>query len=76
MGLFYNIRPIKAVYLDACLTGLGGIYCNQCYALPLSRNFNDYTIVHLWMFKILVDLKIWAFQWADCKVRINVTIWR
>ena len=30
---YYNPRSIQAeLHLDACLTGLGGIFDNQCYA--------------------------------------------
>ena len=70
--VFYDVRPISAdLCLDACLTGLGGVFGRQCYALPLPRDFHSYTIVHLEMLNVLVALKIWAYQWTNCKVRIQ-----
>ena len=57
--VYYDTRPIQAeLHLDACLTGLGGIFANQCYALPIQRGFNNYSIVHLEMINIVVALKI------------------
>ena len=47
------------------------MYGCQCYVLPLPKDFNNYTIVHLQMFNMVVALKIWAFQWTDSKVRIQ-----
>ena len=41
------------------------------YALPISRGFNNYSIVHLEMLYIVVGLKVWAHQWANSKVRIK-----
>ena len=68
----YDVRPISAdLSLDASLTGLGGVYGRQCYAITLSKDFNNYTIVHLEMLNVLVALKIWAYQWTDCKVRVQ-----
>ena len=57
--VFYDVRPISAdMCLDACLTGFVGVYGRQCYALPLPKDFNNYTIVHLETLKVLVALKI------------------
>ena len=36
---------------------------SSVYALPISRGFNNYSIV--------VALKVWAHQWANSKVRIK-----
>ena len=63
--VYYDIKPVQAeMPLDACLTGFGGIFDNQCYALPIPKNFNNYSIVHLEMLNIVVALKIWATQWS------------
>ena len=63
----YDVKPVQAeLHLDACLTGFGGIFDNQCYALAIPKNFNNYSIVHLEMVNIVVALKIRATQWA-CK---------
>ena len=70
--VYYDTRPVQTeLHLDACLTRLGGIFANQCYALPISKGYNNYSIVHLEMLNILVALKVWAHQWANKKVRIK-----
>ena len=66
--VYYDPRSIQAeLHLDACLTGMGGIFENQCYALPLPKNFNQYSIVHLEMLNIVVAVKVWAIQWSNKK---------
>ena len=70
--VYYDLRPVQAeLHLDACLTGFGGIFDNQCYALPIPKNFKNYSIVHLEMLNIVVALKIWAQQWSSKKLRIK-----
>ena len=70
--VYYDTRHIQAeLHLDACLAGLGGIFANQCYALPIQRGFNNYSIVHLEMLNIVVALKIWAHQWANRRLHIK-----
>ena len=65
--VYYDIKPVQAeLHLDACLTGFGGIFDNQCYALPIPKNFNNYSIVHLEMLNTVAALKIWGSQWS-CK---------
>ena len=54
----YTYKPVQTeLHLDASLTGMGGIFDNQCYALPISKTFKNYPIVHLEMINILVALK-------------------
>ena len=70
--VYYDVKPVQAgLHLDACLTGFGGIFLNQWYALPLPKKFNNYSIVHLEMLNIVVALKIWATQWSCKKLRIK-----
>ena len=70
--VYYDVKPVQAeLYLDACLTGFGGIFDNQCYALPIPKKFNNYSIVHLEMLNIVVALKIWATQWSCKKLQIK-----
>ena len=70
--VYYDPRPIQAeLHLDACLTGMGGIFENQCYALPIPKDFHQYSIVHLEMLNIVVALKVWATQWSKKKLRIK-----
>ena len=64
--IYYDPRSIQAeLHLDACLTRMGGIFENQCYALPIPKDFNRYSIVHLEMLNIVVALKVWTTQWSD-----------
>ena len=58
------------VYLNASLTGLGGVYGSFVYTLPIPRGFHDYNIVHLEILNILVACKIWASCWENKKVQI------
>ena len=50
---------------------MGGIFYNQCYALPIPKKNKNYSIVHLEMINILVAMKVWAYQWKDKKIRIK-----
>ena len=70
--VYYDVKPVQAeLHLDACFTGFGGIFLNQCYALPIPKNLNNYSIVHLEMLNIVVALKIWATQWSCKKLQIK-----
>ena len=54
--VYYDTTPVQAgLHLDASLTGLGGIFDNQCYFLSILRGFNNYTIVHLEMLNIVAN---------------------
>ena len=68
----YNIRPISGhIYLDACLTGLGGSFKNMVYTIPLPLGFKNYSIVHLEMVNIVVALKVWGPMWRDSHIQIH-----
>ena len=70
--VYYDNKPIQAeLYLDASLTGMGGIFDNQCYALPIPKNLKNYSIIYLEMINILVALKVWAYQWKDKKIQVK-----
>ena len=62
--------PTDQVYLDACLTGLGGHYGPMIYALEIPLGYQNYDICHLEMLNIVVASKIWAAHWRDRKIRI------
>ena len=59
----------SSLYIDACTTGVGGIWNNRVYAAPIPA-FNDFDpgIVHLEMLNILVALRVWAKSWASSMV--------
>ena len=68
----YDICPISDyIYLDACLTGLGGCFKNPVYIIPLPLGFEHYSIVHLEMLNIVVALKIWGPMWPDARIQIH-----
>lgn len=57
--------PITDLYVDACLTGVGGPWRRLEYALPLSRiPFLPTlcTIVHLEMINIFIGLNLWKHR--------------
>ena len=55
---FFNHTPIETVIAqDACLKGLGAICQNQVYSIKSPQNFENYSIVHLEVFNILVALR-------------------
>ena len=54
--------PITTMYMDACLTCMGGCWNNQVYALQNTHlvGIHDKTIVHLEMVNILVALPVYG----------------
>ena len=69
---FYDNNQIHAtIALDACLSGLGAVYKDMVYALPIPRGFANYTIVHLEMLNIMVALKVWGQHWSNKCVEIK-----
>ena len=59
------------MFLDASLQGLGGVFQDMIYTLPLPRGFKSYSIVHLEILNIVVALKIWAPLWKDLTIEIK-----
>ena len=58
---YYDNRPVdESIFLNACLTGLGGVFKNLLYAIPIPRNYKDFHINHLEMINVMVALKIWG----------------
>ena len=54
--------------MDASLTGLGAIFDNMVYSLPIDRNYMGYNIVQL--LNILVACKVWAAHWSNKRIKI------
>ena len=68
---FYDqINCHAKVHLDASLTGLGAIFDNMVYCLPIPMNYMDYNIVQLEILNILVACKIWASHWPNKCIKI------
>ena len=59
------------VHLDACLQGLGGVWQNYVYHLPISYGYKGLNIAHLEMVNILVALKVFCRQWTKKCVLIH-----
>ena len=59
------------VYLDACLTGLGGHFDSMVYTLEIPFGYKNYDICHLEMLNIVVASKLWALYWKDKKIQIH-----
>ena len=68
---FFNYTPAKTVHLDACPTGLGAIFANQVYAMPLPEYWLTQNIAYTEMVNILVALKVWHKQWTGTRVLIR-----
>ena len=68
----YDPRPFsKRIYLDACLTGLGGTFDNFVYTLPLPPEYCTFNIAHLEMLNVVYAFKVWGHLWADHRIKIN-----
>ena len=69
---FYDIRPLQhQIHLDACLTGLGGVFNNMVYSIPVPKGYMAYNIAHLEMVNVVVALKIWGQCWANKRIKIH-----
>jgi len=66
--------PVTELYLDACLTGMGGSFRNHVYACPINQqtNVNHVNIiVHLEMLNILIALRLWERFFINKRVVIH-----
>ena len=61
----------QILFLDASLTGLGGVWRHRVYATPVRQipGFN-LTIVHLEMLNVLIALWLWGSQWRHMCITI------
>ena len=68
----YNHRRIDCeVELDTCLNGLGSVWKNLVYHVPLQRHYLNLSIVHLEMLNILVTVRAYSSHWATKKILIK-----
>ena len=68
----YTHRKIDhVVKLDACRDGLGAVWKNYVYHLPIPSHYLNLTIVHLEMINILVAIKAFGPFWAQKKVLVK-----
>ena len=68
--LFMTIKVAFQVHLDACLQGLGGVFSNLAYYVPIPLGFSNLNIVHLEMINIVVALKLFCNHWAKQSVKV------
>ena len=59
------------MHLDACLRGLGGVWQNMIYHLPIPMGFKGLSIVHLEMLNILVAVKVFCTHWKGKNILIH-----
>ena len=66
----------ETLYIDACLTGMGGVWNDKVYSTPIfgipQKFFN---ITNLEMLNILIALRVWAHQWANKEVLFRCDNW-
>ena len=69
---FFVHRPIQAtIELNACLKGLGAVYINQVYTMPVPQYCQNFSIVHLEMLNILVAVRVWKQSWKNKRVLLK-----
>ena len=71
VAMYSHKRCDHTVELDACLTGIGGVWNNYVYHLPVPLNYLNLTIVHLEMLNILIAVRAFAAHWSHKKVLIK-----
>ena len=67
------IDQMETLHIDACLTGVGGVWKNNVYMCDIPDDMNQnngYNITHFELINILVALKIWGHLWCHQKVLI------
>ena len=67
-----DILEGNSLHVDACMTGIGGIWNNRVYAAPVPA-YVDFqpNITHLEMLNILIALRLWAQEWAGSSVTFH-----
>ena len=60
-----DIREMNSLHVDACMTGIGGIWNGGVYAAPVPTYVEfQPNITHLEMLNVLTALRLWAKDWA------------
>ena len=67
-----NIREMNSLHVDACLTGIGGVWNNRVYAAPVPTYVDFHpNITHLEMLNIVIALRLWAKDWTGSLVTFH-----
>ena len=65
-----EVSHINFLHIDACLTGVGGVWNNRVYSAPIPTFVGlDLNITQL--LNVLIALRVWASQWAHSTVRFS-----
>ena len=68
---FYDNLICQAeMHLDASLTGLGAVFNDMIYNLPIEKGYMGYNTVQLEILNILVACTVWATHWANKRIKI------
>ena len=70
VALYDHKKVAFQVHLDACLQGLGDVFSNLVYHVPIPLEFSNLNIVHLEMINIVVVLKLFCNHWAKQSVKV------
>ena len=70
VALYDHKKVASQVHLDACLLGLGGVFSNLVYYVPIPLGFYNLNIVHLEIINIVVALKLFCNHWAGQSVKV------
>ena len=72
MVTFKRLPKQEHIFVDATLTGLGGVWGNNAYAARIPEHLlNRYSITQYEMYNIVVALWTWGYMWKDRVVLIN-----
>ena len=67
-----DILRVNSLHIDACLTGVGGVWNNRVYAAPIPAFVDlNLNITQLEMINVLIALRVWAPLWAHFTVRFS-----
>ena len=64
-------RNTIRIRIDGSPVGLGAIYENAGYAIPLQRGYSGFDNVHLEMLNILIALRVWHTCWEGKRILIH-----
>ena len=66
------VDSVQSLYLDACLTGMGGVWRDRVYATPIHNMMGvDLKIVHLEMLNLVIALRTWASHWCHSSITVH-----
>ena len=60
------------LYVDACLTGIGGYTNEQVYSQAIPHCYRlKLSIVHFEMLNVMVAFRLWAHEWDNSRVEVH-----